>query len=466
MAVRRTLPLVVALLALVVAPQGSGGHGGAPGRAHAAAPPAEIVRPGARILVLSPHPDDEVLAAGGLIQEARRAGADVWAAVVTSGESSRPAAVRALGVVRPNPDDFARLGQLRRYESRQAAAALGLPPSRLLFLGYADAGLMPLWLEAWDCSRPRVSGRARVDRSPLADGFRPRVAYCAPNLLEDLERLLGQVRPDAVVLPDPADRHPDHAALANFGWAAVTAYDRTWRGRTRATTLLGYLVHYPGWPSPWGLDPSRPQAPPAGWTDGPVRWLRLPLGAAAVAGKERALSEYRSQLAVSPEFLQAFVRRDELFTVRPAVLGLGPQWTLLGRIPGPAPSAPPGGSPSCPCAETLTLRARSPAPGWIQLQLSGRAWGSGPRAVSLYAWGVEPGGPYRRLELRWQAGTARLRVDGREVQDAPRWEETGDGIAWVFAAGSRPWQVGARVAYPGRGAVRSPWWPVAARTAP
>ncbi|MBX6378395.1 MAG: PIG-L family deacetylase, partial [Clostridia bacterium] len=70
---------------------------------------------------------------------------------------------------------------------------LGPPSSHLIFLGYADGSLTPLWLGTWDCRHPRVSGGTHVAHSLLADGFDPHVAYCAPNLLGDLEHLLRQV---------------------------------------------------------------------------------------------------------------------------------------------------------------------------------------------------------------------------------------------------------------------------------
>jgi len=56
-------------------------------------PPLPVVAD-TRLLIFAPHPDDEVIAAGGLIQQAREAGGTVRVVYITSGDSY-PASVRA-----------------------------------------------------------------------------------------------------------------------------------------------------------------------------------------------------------------------------------------------------------------------------------------------------------------------------------------------------------------------------------
>ena len=89
---------------------------------------AAITGPGA-ILVLAPHADDESLGCGGLIAQACAAGHSVFVAVLTDGTKSHPNSVSY-----PAP----RLRALREAETARAVEALGLPPGRLMFLGYPD----------------------------------------------------------------------------------------------------------------------------------------------------------------------------------------------------------------------------------------------------------------------------------------------------------------------------------------
>ncbi|MDI3317094.1 MAG: PIG-L family deacetylase [Bacillota bacterium] len=457
--------LLAALLCVFLPPVGGGGR---PRRATAAPRPLEVGRLGRRILVLAPHPDDEVVGAGGLIQTALRAGDQVWVAVATSGESSTPAAIRALHVLRPTPRDFALLGQIRRNESRAGTRVLGLPPSHLIFLGYADGSLTPLWVDSWNCRQPRVSGGTHVAYSLLDRGFDPHVAYCAPHLLDDLERLLRQVRPDAVILPDPADHHPDHAGLADFTWAAVLAYDRSRPAAAPEPSLYGYLVHYPDWPQRWGYDPAGQEAFPSTWTGGPVRLVRLPLAKPVTDGKERALLRYRSQLAVSPEFLESFVRRDELFTRRPLVLRLGPRWTELGQV-RPLSSTfrvlrRGRGIPrivrlSRYAGFAATLWARSSGPGRLEFRLSGRDVPMERLTLRFYAWQVRPGGPDRRLEFFWQQGRGRWFLEPGRGADGirPAWSRAPGGLTWSCPSGDAPWQVAASLVEGGRLVGWTPW---------
>ena len=75
------------------------------------------------LVVVAPHPDDETLAAGGLMFDLVRAGWQVSIVVITDGAASHP--------------DIGALPGIRARECRRAAATLGVlaPP---IFLGFPD----------------------------------------------------------------------------------------------------------------------------------------------------------------------------------------------------------------------------------------------------------------------------------------------------------------------------------------
>jgi LmbE family N-acetylglucosaminyl deacetylase len=82
--------------------------------------PAEIV--GRRILILVPHPDDEVVGCAAAIRRARAHGSDVYALYLTTGVPARAAAWRwRRGAYQPRVSR-------RRDEARQAAACLQITP--------------------------------------------------------------------------------------------------------------------------------------------------------------------------------------------------------------------------------------------------------------------------------------------------------------------------------------------------
>ena len=60
-----------------------------------------------RVLVVAPHPDDEILAAGGLLVELAARGAEISVLALTDGEASHPRAAIDPGVLGPRRADGA-----------------------------------------------------------------------------------------------------------------------------------------------------------------------------------------------------------------------------------------------------------------------------------------------------------------------------------------------------------------------
>lgn len=126
-----------------------------------------------RLLVVAPHPDDEVLGCGGLLARLARAGAEVDVLVLTDGAAVEPEPAPALDVV-----------AARAAECRAAAARLGVAHVR--FLGLPDGHL----------------SERRAD------------------LQVALTAVLAEARPQWLLAPSPLDHHADHRAA---GHAARTA---------------------------------------------------------------------------------------------------------------------------------------------------------------------------------------------------------------------------------------------------
>ena len=81
-------------------------------------------------LVVVPHPDDEVLLAGGLIATQRERGVDVHVIGVTDGEAGLPLRVPARD-----------LGQVRRREQAEALCTLGVSRLSITRLGLPDGAV-------------------------------------------------------------------------------------------------------------------------------------------------------------------------------------------------------------------------------------------------------------------------------------------------------------------------------------
>src|SRR5215510_5311795 len=177
--------------------------------------------PHERILILAPHPDDEVLATGGLIASTVHfeGPSKVRVIVVTNGDASY-ATVFWHGSHLGTRKNFQRQAVLRQHESLQALATLGLDPEQVRFWGFPDRGLTSLWLGHWDARHPYHSPMTGFDKSLQALNS-PILPFSGENLDELLERELLEFRPTLVIMPHPQDHHPDHSALAGFTLRAM-----------------------------------------------------------------------------------------------------------------------------------------------------------------------------------------------------------------------------------------------------
>jgi LmbE family N-acetylglucosaminyl deacetylase len=201
-----------------------------------------------RLLVLAPHPDDESLATGGLLQQAVAQGAAARIVFLTHGENNPWAQRLREKRWRIKAPDRQRWGRLRQEEALRALAALGLLPSCAEFWGFPDQSLTP---------------------GLLAGG-----GEILPRLVDQIERW----RPSLLAAPSMLDLHPDHNALGVLMSLAL--------GQIRSPDLrpdgVAYVVH------------CRDPFPAA---DGA---MSLSLSPQQQATKRRAILSHATQLAFLP----------------------------------------------------------------------------------------------------------------------------------------------------------------------
>ena len=264
------------------------------------------MNPSDRILILAPHPDDEVLGCAGIIQAAIRMHLPVHVVFLTYGDNNEISffLYRKHPVLLPKA--VRGMGELRRAEAQVAAEILGVPRDHLIFLGYPDWGTFPMWTSHWDESPPYKSMLTRVTAVPYADAFRPGAAYRAEEVVRDIQSILEKTLPTKVFVSHPADGHPDHRALYLFTRVALWGLERR-----IVPVLYPYLVHYRGWPR-WSKDRSTVLlVPPDSLPQ--VQWQMFPLDPQEIGRKEEALLAHRSQYKSGPKSLGTFVRPNELF---------------------------------------------------------------------------------------------------------------------------------------------------------
>jgi LmbE family N-acetylglucosaminyl deacetylase len=270
------------------------------------------LQPNERILIIAPHPDDEVLACGGLIQQTLALGDSVRVVYVTSGDGAWPSVTVITGCLFPRRADYIELGRAREEEARSGAEVLGLAPAALCFLGYPDDGLAKLWQEHW--LTPYASPHTGATQSPYDSTDRQ---YRGADVLADLLDVIGSFRPDRVFVPHPADAHPDHWSTALF---VETAREVWHRSQTAPfPSVYRYLVHHP--PYPLKLTASDGTlSPPDDLAGSEHLWLTLPLVGpdapwldTVSQRKADALDCHESQLSPTGKDLSEFLTANELF---------------------------------------------------------------------------------------------------------------------------------------------------------
>jgi LmbE family N-acetylglucosaminyl deacetylase len=197
---------------------------------------AELVPVGKRAVIIAPHPDDEVLSCGGLLQQLAELGRALLIISVTDGDASHPGSQRW-----PAP----RLIQIRPLESSEALQRLRLPVDNLQWLrgGFADSGV--------------AGEEARLQ------------AFLQEHLRAD----------DVVFCTWREDGHSDHEAVGRASQAATHACGAR-------------LIELPVWTWHWA-SPEDSRVP---WD----RARKLLLTPAMLARKQHAVQAFTSQLEGDP----------------------------------------------------------------------------------------------------------------------------------------------------------------------
>jgi len=263
---------------------------------------------GDRVVIVAPHPDDEVLGAGGAIQQAVAAGADVRVVYLTNGDHNQIAFKLYNRSLFLRPWQYLAFGEQRRTEATVATGALGLPADHLTFLGYPDWGTLRIWRDYWDSSASFRSDATRATTVPYKEDFAYQHPYKPQAITADFETLFRRFHPTKIFVSHPCDTNPDHRAAANF--VRLALLDLAAEGLR--PQLYYYVIHFGPWPRPIHYHPDIALAPPRALLDD-GDWMTLPLTPQQTQCKYEAILQNRTQLADSQYALAALARANELF---------------------------------------------------------------------------------------------------------------------------------------------------------
>lgn len=209
-----------------------------------------------RLLIVAPHPDDESIATGGVLQAARAAGAARRVLIVTDGDNNPWPQRWVEKRWRIGATERARWGARRRAEALAALAVLGTDRGDVRCVGLPDLGLTDALMRG------------------------------EPDVVALLLAQIDEFRPTCLFLPALEDRHPDHSALHVLVQLALKRHGGP------QPRLLAFGVH--------GSVPA---------ADAVV----LNLDEAQRAAKRSAIMQHTTQMRLSERRFVGYARAQEVF---------------------------------------------------------------------------------------------------------------------------------------------------------
>ena len=297
----------------------------------------------AQILILAPHPDDDIITAAGIIYEAHRRGLPVTVVFLTNGDF-----------------DGTDEGFTRQTEAVTAQSQyLGTLESELIFLGYPDGYTQILYN-----SYPRATDQFNTPNGQSVTyghrglggsdyhsyRFGAPALYNRANMVLDLATILQTYRPAHIFTTGQYDDHPDHETAYYVLTDALTSVltDASYNPVVHTT-----VVHSPCCdPSLDGRDPLWPDPPDATHYHSrlpdiptvPLDWNKRESLDVPLAMQSDSLSNNIKYLAIlahasqtGGNYIQRFTHKDEVFWPenprglhRPPIVNAGVDQQVLG----------------------------------------------------------------------------------------------------------------------------------------
>jgi LmbE family N-acetylglucosaminyl deacetylase len=169
-----------------------------------------------KIMIIAPHPDDEILGFAGVIYAAIQSGKEVKVTIVTNGDGYGSACYFwKNGFPREDtlnkgkgcsPEELEKYGTTRISESRKALKILGVDSLDVIFLGYPDGYIGDMLIA------PDSVFKGNTSRHLSYTGK----SFSGKNLKQDLKSLFILQSDEEVYTTHIKDAHDDHAAVAGF----------------------------------------------------------------------------------------------------------------------------------------------------------------------------------------------------------------------------------------------------------
>lgn len=249
-----------------------------------------------KVMVIVPHEDDDLLISGQVLPSMYKNCADVRVVFATNGDKRVSA-------------------YTRQSEACNALEKLGIPREKVIFLGYPDGTQLYVGKKAFSFSSGwdhTYAGKGFKDYH--FDRFGTHAKYTAENMVDDIESVVLEYRPDYILAID-FDTHTDHRGVSISFEKAMERILKKESGYTpKVLKCFGYSLAWKSKPDFYALNikstvmqDREKNNDPSYETDVPqYRWnnrVRLPIDKKSLShsilrcSEYKALSEHLSQYA-------------------------------------------------------------------------------------------------------------------------------------------------------------------------
>lgn len=249
-----------------------------------------------KVMVIVHHEDDDLLISGQVLPSMYKNGADVRVVFATNGDKRVSA-------------------YTRQSEACNALEKLGIPREKVIFLGYPDGTQLYVGKKAFSFSSGwdhTYAGKGFKDYH--FDRFGTHAKYTAENMVDDIESVVLEYRPDYILAID-FDTHTDHRGVSISFEKAMERILKKESGYTpKVLKCFGYSLAWKSKPDFYALNikstvmqDREKNNDPSYETDVPqYRWnnrVRLPIDKKSFShsilrcSEYKALSEHLSQYA-------------------------------------------------------------------------------------------------------------------------------------------------------------------------
>lgn len=157
-----------------------------------------------KVLVIAPHPDDEINLAGQLIVKLNQFGVEIFVAYTTNGDAEP------------------KIGNKRIQEAINANSILGIKEDHVIFLGYPNewSGAKHIYNAPENEELISKLGKTKTNSIPTHPEFcyekkSLHHTFTRKNFKDDFSELIEDIKPDLLIAPE-FDSHPDHRATSLF----------------------------------------------------------------------------------------------------------------------------------------------------------------------------------------------------------------------------------------------------------